>query len=86
MASTIISKKTLKNGNQSFTANINGRWRKVAEASPWKTGYSINKYTLDGYIGYNSPCVTYDATDLDIMVKSHVEQITDNEAVMSSDL
>ena len=83
MSVTSITRKKMKNGNQSFTAKINGRVRKVAEAKPWKSGFSINKYTVDGHVSYNSPVKTYDADELNIIVQSWVEQITETDAVIN---
>ncbi len=78
MATSITANK-LKNGNTSFIATVNGRRKKIAEATPWKTGYSIEKLTLEGRPAKSSPFVTYDREDLEPVVTNWAEQILGDE-------
>lgn len=76
---TIIANH-LKNGKTSFVATINGRRKKIAEVTPWKTGYCIDKLTLEGRQAKSSPFITYDRDDLEPVVISWAEQILGEEA------
>lgn len=68
-----IKAKSLKNGNISFVVTIAGRQHKIAEASNWKTGYTIERRHIDGRPA--DPVVTYDRADLEPVVISWAERL-----------
>jgi len=80
MATLAVTSRKLKNGNTSFTINLNGKRKKIAEAQSWKSGFSLTKFALDGKVPtHNGFANSYDPADLDGYVCSWAEQITGDE-------
>lgn len=77
MSILIVTSCKLSNGNTSFTINLNGKRKKIAESKFWKGGFSLTKFALDGKVPTHNGFVnSYDPADLDGYVCSWAEKVT----------